>query len=791
MLTIDSIYSHLTTYLIRRLAIILPMFFFILHILAPTTKALEDENWMAVLRMYNESIVHGMASIKEMESEITKTGLGSYRKKLITLEKERGQLLIWAGSSNPWDNRNALMGISLIRESAERASAPFQKQLKMTDGYIADGKELLAEMTRMMGDVTSNREKELLAQNIQNNNLLLKELEHLKIVLDGEIDLANQLIARLDKTTLELKARTGEIWKTFLLNPPPHLASSELWENFFKNRQWESAITTDYFKLITSEATAKNFISILKKAGLLWFFSSFIVVAASMLLLRGKLSRPSIMKLCTVWIVSSPGIFMNLFRADFPFLLLSHINDTIPFFFYTGLFVLAWFIVTISNQSENFQYAMIFLSALLALITIVILLRSAGLPYTIGVSAYTTILLFTGIYFLRYPRTQNNENRSKSPLYISIFFFGMAVASFSGFSIAASLLITALFCILNITVVSIAIYRLSLTADDSVTKDSPTLTSSLLRGIILPVFTICFVLLNIWLFSYKTGIERLFWDLLSYQMTIGAVEINARRIIITLVAFFVVKSTVSLLDFLIEHRRGLTCDSSPDTTETVKTLAGYLIWSLYGITVLAYMHFSLKTIVVVLGGLSVGLGFGLQHIVNNFFSGMILLFGKDIRPSDIIQLGAVRARVRKVTITNTVVQTNDNATIFIPNSELVSRQLMNWSHSDRSVRLDITVGIAYDSNIELAAALLVRAAQGHPETLPSPPPATLLWNFGADALEYHLRFWISNVDRDFVVMSEVRSGILALFREHGVEIAFPQHDVHIRTAADRLYDAKI
>ncbi len=140
----------------------------------------------------------------------------------------------------------------------------------------------------------------------------------------------------------------------------------------------------------------------------------------------------------------------------------------------------------------------------------------------------------------------------------------------------------------------------------------------------------------------------------------------------------------------------------------------------------------------------------------------------------------------KVTITNKVVQSKDNATIFIPNSELVSRQLMNWSHSDRSVRLDIELGIDYDSDIPLVNRLLLQSVSGHPEILPEPEPVVRLWNFGADALELRLRFWIRNVDNDTAVMSDVRNTIMQLFKEHHVAFAFPQRNLHISTGIDNL-----
>ena len=202
----------------------------------------------------------------------------------------------------------------------------------------------------------------------------------------------------------------------------------------------------------------------------------------------------------------------------------------------------------------------------------------------------------------------------------------------------------------------------------------------------------------------------------------------------------------------------------------------------YAVTVLYLLGFSPTSLAVVAGGLSVGVGFGLQNIVNNCISGLILLFGRSILVGDTLQLGEIRGVVRKVHIRNTVVQTFDNATIFIPNSELISGRIINWSHRDKRVRISIPVGVAYGSDLAKVTELLLEAAKHSQHALAEPAPEVLLTTFGASSQDFTLRVWLDKSNNADTAGSDIRLAIDKLFREAGVEIAYPQTDLHIKTA---------
>ena len=184
---------------------------------------------------------------------------------------------------------------------------------------------------------------------------------------------------------------------------------------------------------------------------------------------------------------------------------------------------------------------------------------------------------------------------------------------------------------------------------------------------------------------------------------------------------------------------------------------------------------------VLAGGLSVGLGFGLQNIVNNFIGGLILLFGRSIQPGDLLEIDDVRGYVQKVTIRNTVVRAFSGATIFVPNSLLISQKMINWSHADRRYRQEIKVGVAYGSDVQKVTDLLLDAAKQSPKVLDRPVPRVRFLDFGDNSLIFSLRVWIKGW-ADRYADSEVRYHIDRIFRENNIEISFPQLDVHVRSA---------
>jgi len=190
----------------------------------------------------------------------------------------------------------------------------------------------------------------------------------------------------------------------------------------------------------------------------------------------------------------------------------------------------------------------------------------------------------------------------------------------------------------------------------------------------------------------------------------------------------------------------------------------------------------LRDITIIAGALGVGIGFGLQGIVNNFVSGLILLFERPVKVGDFIQLGEQWAEIKKIGLRATVVETLDRSEIVVPNSDLVSNQVTNWTLSNRMVRLVIPVGVEYGSDVPLVMETLKEAAMASSKVMRLPEPQVFFVNFGESSLDFELRVWMSNIDDRFTVKSQLHQEIDSRFRQAGIVIAFPQRDLHLRTA---------
>jgi potassium efflux system protein len=179
--------------------------------------------------------------------------------------------------------------------------------------------------------------------------------------------------------------------------------------------------------------------------------------------------------------------------------------------------------------------------------------------------------------------------------------------------------------------------------------------------------------------------------------------------------------------------------------------------------------------------ISVGLGFGLQEIFANFVSGLIILFERPIRVGDVITIADVSGVVARIRMRATTIVDGDRKELIIPNKDVITGKVLNWTLSDQVNRIQITIGIAYGSDTKLAADLLHEAADNHPNVLGDPPPMVTFEAFGDSSLKFVLRCFLPNLESRQHAVHELNMEIDRMFREHGIEIAFPQHDIHVRT----------
>ena len=190
---------------------------------------------------------------------------------------------------------------------------------------------------------------------------------------------------------------------------------------------------------------------------------------------------------------------------------------------------------------------------------------------------------------------------------------------------------------------------------------------------------------------------------------------------------------------------------------------------------------SLSSIAALGAILMVGIGFGLQNLAQNFISGIIILLERPIKQGDIVFVGGVSGRVRDIRVRSTVIETRDDVAIIVPNSQFIAEQVINDSFSGNKIRRNIKVGVAYGSDVEKVKAILLKIAHGHDQILNDPGPRVLFMDFGDSSLNFELRFWAGELWTTDVILSDLRFAIDREFRNEGIEIPFPQRDLHIKT----------
>ena len=206
----------------------------------------------------------------------------------------------------------------------------------------------------------------------------------------------------------------------------------------------------------------------------------------------------------------------------------------------------------------------------------------------------------------------------------------------------------------------------------------------------------------------------------------------------------------------------------------VLVLVGFMI-------ALSALGFDLKNITILGGALGIGIGFGLQTVVSNFVCGLILLFERPLKVGDVIELGSQTGRVKKLGLRATIVQTFDQAEVVVPNTDLISNQVTNWTLADRRIRLTIPVGVAYGSDIALVMKTLAEIAAENKRVLKDPAPQVLFSALGSSSLDFDFRVWLSDYNDQRQVQSDLLLEIDRRFRELEIEIPFPQSDLHLRS----------
>lgn len=248
--------------------------------------------------------------------------------------------------------------------------------------------------------------------------------------------------------------------------------------------------------------------------------------------------------------------------------------------------------------------------------------------------------------------------------------------------------------------------------------------------------------------------------------------------LLTAIVFFAVMA--NWLTRLIESRALLSPHINPSMRVMLTKISKFSLYGLAFLFALKSVGIDLTTFAVFSGAIGVGIGFGLQKIFSNFISGFILLFDRSIKPGDVITIGNRFGWVQSLHARYVVVKDRDGVETLIPNENLITSEVTNWSYSDRAIRQRIPVQISYNNDPEVAMKLLIEAAIDKPRILKSPEAAARLIGFGDNGIDLELRIWINDPESGIAsVVSDVNLSIWKSFNENNISIPFPQRDVHV------------
>lgn len=760
---------------ITRRVIAASILFITIFAFRAVSPAIEDANWQSILQHFHDSFHSSGDALRDFSARLDAQSR-QFAGELARLEKSKGQLmLIYGGSYDPSELLVVLQGLATLRSEAEdrfQWFADSERELENTANKIAD---LKAEHIRQSMEPSAGRFKDALAGNLTEISSLEPQMLLIRQGMEKSREAYNSFLSRLDEAERSVRGKTATYWKIFYLKNMPGLFSEDLFKTFRKEtRKWAAECVLVWDMVRSPEELQRIRGLILKISASLLLF----VLAGSAVSRKFGNSpegRAGLSSLLTLWLLFGLWTSITWFGAGAPF----SISDMVQ---YTGeqvlsLVLLYAAIVFGRRYASPERVALKAVFPLWVLHIVSLEFRVLNFSYGMALTAWIFSLAACVLYMYR-KRPAGADRRERWPYLAATYLVPVliAFAALGYLTLSILVLSTIVYGWLSVDLCVSLLKGLRGFAKETRGNDKSTIGALSTLGFPVAVLTLGY--LNLWVLSLHTGGPDVLGRMLSAGLAWDTYRINLKILSLIVLGFYTTRALVLLVESLALR------DSNLDAgvIEVIQKTSKYLFWGFFATGVLSLLGFSLMSLTVVAGGLSVGIGFGLQQIVNNFFSGLILLLGRSIQPGDTIQIGDMLGDVRKVTVRNTVVQTRDNATVFIPNSELLTNNLINWSHRDRRIRLTVAVGVAYGSDTEKVRKLLLQAARSVQGVLPIPSPDVLFFNFGASTLDFKLRFWIGNLDRDAQFLSQVRYEIDRLFRENEIEIAFPQSTLHIQSA---------
>jgi potassium-dependent mechanosensitive channel len=745
--------------------------------------AMEDANWQNVLKHYQDAFRDAGSDLRDYESKL---GIQTrdFARELRRLEKSRGQMMLWfGGSADPDHLGYILRGIGGMRMEASKLFKPLGTVERELEDFAVKLEEIEAEVKGQRVQTSTAEYLEELNKNLISMDAFRLQMAGIKSIIEKSRTAYQNFLSHLEDTENATIRKTPSYWKTFYFKELPGLFSADTWDELpRRTEQWTTFLGL-WWSMLTSPDEASGWQKLLVQGTLLALVIILAGWVAIVKTLRRLPQRFSSTGILPAWILLSSWVSVTLIGGHVSFVLCPIVFTANEILFSSGLVLLHLYLRGKTAADKKSVAAPLCL--LWATSSIGLLLRSFVHPYGLVLVVWISFLLLCFMYLRGKTAAGGSWVEKLRTTASAYLFLALVFSAVFGFLPFSMLLVSAFFYASVTTELGLDLTRLMKELKNLAAQkcsEAPAFLIGILIGIAFPALFLALAYSNLWLLSLRLGGEKVLDSILSSEVGWHDYHMSFKSLALIILGFYITKSVVFVSEFFLARLRGNHEELDAAVAEALRATVRYLSWGFFAICVLSLLGFNLMSLTVVAGGLSVGIGFGLQNIVNNLFSGLILLLGHSIQSGDTIEIGDMLGEVRKVTIRNTIVQTKDNATLFVPNSDLITNKLINWSHRDRRVVRRIAVGVAYGSDTEKIKNLLLQAAASHRRVLSEPAPEVLFSDFGASTLDFKVKFWIDDVDQEQPVLSDVRYEIDRLFRENNVEIAFPQSTLHLQTA---------
>lgn len=291
------------------------------------------------------------------------------------------------------------------------------------------------------------------------------------------------------------------------------------------------------------------------------------------------------------------------------------------------------------------------------------------------------------------------------------------------------------------------------------------------------------VFLALYLYVYPDVLDKIWGGLRNYSGDSGfkiTFESLFQAVLFFLFSAYLIRKLKSFLDRKILSHVSLDVGSR----HAVVSLVGYIGWFFIGLMTLSIIGINLKNLAIVFGALSVGIGFGLQNVVNNFVSGVLILFERPIKEGDWVVINGQEGIVKNIRIRSTELETFDRASVLIPNADILSSNVLNWTHNDMYGRVIVAVSVSYEADLNEVKDILLKVASREKGLLKNPKPYVWITSFGVTGINFELRGITNDVMNKGSIQSQLMFAIFKAFKAAGIEISLPQRIVRVDKEVD-------